>query len=388
MKTSVGKSIRKSVSKKKTGNLAPEEKWMMPIFVKYGLIAVAIIAVIAVGLVIYFNTAGSYVAKIDGEKISTEEFKFQLELKKQNMYYEVYRVDPSISEETFWATKIDGEDAVEVAKRITLDNLKSTKMTYKKAKDAKVELTGEEKEKINNYIQTYYIDIYGDGNKIKANKALKEQVGITIDTIRKFMIESYTATKFAQQEIGKITDEQANVETYYEKNPDWYKDAEYRDNGEEAVWARHILIKADESATQEEKDAARKKAGDIIEKLKAGEDFAALAKEYSEDEGSASRGGDYVFGKDASFYEEFKEAAFSLEPGKFTQTPVETEAGYHIIKVEEKYAKDEPVSLKCAKEYYEYGIEFVKYKLFNEKVDSWVNSAEYELNTSIYNSIR
>jgi hypothetical protein len=50
-------------------------------------------------------------------------------------------VDPSISEETFWATKIDGEDAVEVAKKLALDDLKSAKVTYKKAKDAKVELT-------------------------------------------------------------------------------------------------------------------------------------------------------------------------------------------------------------------------------------------------------
>jgi parvulin-like peptidyl-prolyl isomerase len=360
---------------------------MMPIFVKYGLIAVAIIVAAAVGLVVYFNATGNYVAKIDGEKISTEEFRFQLDMRKQNMYYEVYMVDPSISEETFWATKIDGEDAVEVAKKLALDDLKSAKVTYKKAKDAKVELTDDEKNTINDYIEKY-IDIYGDGNKIKANKALKEQYGITVDTVRKLMVENFIITKFMQQEVDKITDEQADVETHYEKNPDWYKEADYRVNGEEAVWARHILVKVDESATREEKDAARKKAGDIIEKLKAGEDFATLVKEYSEDEGSNSRGGDYVFGKDASFYEEFKDAAFSLEPGEFTQTPVETAAGYHIIKVEEKYAKDEPVGLKCAKEYYEYGTDFVKQKLYTKKVNDWVNSADYELNTAVYNSIK
>jgi parvulin-like peptidyl-prolyl isomerase len=382
--------LKKSDSGKKTGYKAQEEKWTMPIFVKYGLVVVAIIAAIAVGLVIYFNATGNYVAKIDGERISTEEFKLQLDSQKQIMYNEAYLVDPSISEETFWATKIGGEDAVEVAKKIALDKLKSAKVAYKKAKDAKVELTDSEKNYIDEYIKAYYIDVYGDGNKIKANKAYKEQYGITIDELKRLLIENFVTTKFMQQEISKITDEQADVETYYKKNPDWYKEteSELRYNGEEAVWARHILIKVDESATQEEKDAARKKAEDVIEKLKAGEDFAALVEEYSEDDGSNSRGGDYVFGKDASFYDEFKDAAFSLEPGSFTQTPVETGAGYHIIKVEEKYAKDEPVSLKCAKEYYEYGTEFVKYKLYDEKIDSWVNSAEYELNSSIYNSIR
>ncbi|MGE5614952.1 MAG: peptidylprolyl isomerase [Bacillota bacterium] len=380
--------MKKSVDQKNTGYKAQEEKWTMPIFAKYGLVAAAIVVAIAIGLVIYFNVTGSYVAKIDGEKISTEEFRFQLDIQKQNMYLDAYLVDPSISEETFWATKIGGEDAVEVAKKLTLDALKSAKVSYKKAKDAKVKLTADEIKAIDERIRTSYIDVYGDGNKIKANKAFKEQYGLTIDTLRKIMIENYTAAKFMQQEISKIPDEEAGVETYYEKNPDWFKEADYRYNGEEAVWARHILIKVDGSATQDEKDAARKKAEDIIEKLKAGEDFAALAKEYSEDEGSNSRGGDYVFGKDATFYSEFKDAAFSLEPGEFTQTPVETGAGYHIIKVEEKYAKDEPVSLKCAKEYYEYGTGFVKYKLYMEKVNNWVNSAEYELNTSVYGSIK
>lgn len=380
--------MKNSEKEKKTGYQAPEKKWMMPIFVKYGLIAVVIIAVIAVGLVIYFNTTGNYVAKIDGEKIGIDEFKFQFELQKQNMYYEAYMIDPSISEETFWATKIGGEDAIEVAKTITLDNIKSTKVTYKKAKDAKIGLTDDELKSIDDHIRTDYIDMYGGGNKIKANNAFKEQYGITIDAMRKLIIENYVITKFMQQEIGKITDEQADVETYYEKNPDWYKEADYRYNGEEAVWVRHILIKTGESATQEEKDAARKKAEDIIEKIKVGEDFAALVKEYSEDEGSSSRGGDYVFGKDASFLTEFKDAAFLLDPGGFTQTPVETEAGYHIIKVEEKYAKDEPVGLKCAKEYYEYGTGFIKYKLYNDKVISWVNGAGYDLNTTVYDSIR
>lgn len=91
---------------------------------------------------------------------------------------------------------------------------------------------------------------------------------------------------------------------------------------EEQVWARHILV-ADETL-----------ALAIVEKLKAGEDFATLAKENSTDTSSAPNGGDLGwFGKGA-MVPEFETAAFALEkPGDFTLTPVKSQFGYHIIQL-------------------------------------------------------
>jgi parvulin-like peptidyl-prolyl isomerase len=152
------------------------------------------------------------------------------------------------------------------------------------------------------------------------------------------------------------------------------------------VWVKHILIKAASTATQEEKDAAKKKAEDIIAQLKGGADFATLAKEKSED-GSSSWGGDYLFGK-GQMYTEFETAAFALSPGQITETPVLTDAGYHIIKLEEKYAKDEPASLRCAKEYNEYGTTFIKYKLYTQKMDEWSKNAKVKKNDAVYNSLK
>jgi parvulin-like peptidyl-prolyl isomerase len=160
-----------------------------------------------------------------------------------------------------------------------------------------------------------------------------------------------------------------------------------RIGGEEAVWARHIFFAFPQNATQADKDAAKKKAEDAIAQLKGGADFATLVKQLSEDPGSKDRGGDYMFGKSASFYTEFKDAAFALNPGQFTETPVLTGAGYHIIKLEEKYAKDQPVSLKCAKEYYEYGASFVKYKLYKQKLDGWIKAVDFKINQSVYDKI-
>lgn len=370
----------------RTSRQASEEK--MPIFVKYGLIAVAVIAVIVIGLVILLNM-DSTVATINGQKITASEFKYQLELQRQIMYSGAYSVDPTISEETFWATKIGGEDAGEVAKKKALDSLKDLKVQYVKAKEANITLTDQEKKSLDSYIQTSIIDVYGEGNKLKANKAFEAEYGFSIDVLRNAQIQSYIVQKYQYQEIGAIPDADADVDKYYSSNPEWYKeDTQLRTDAEEAVWARHILIgNFDANTTQEEKDTAKKTAEDLITQLKAGEDFIALAKEKSEDPGSADRGGDYMFGKTASFYQEFKDAAFALQPGKFTETPVETGAGYHIIKVEEKYAEGEPVSLKCAQEYYEYGTAFIKVKIYEQKLADWVKEADYKVNESVYRSI-
>jgi peptidyl-prolyl cis-trans isomerase C len=93
-------------------------------------------------------------------------------------------------------------------------------------------------------------------------------------------------------------------------------------SGEEEVHARHILV-----ATEDE-------AKKVIDELNKGGDFAALAKAHSTDSGAA-QGGDLGFFKKGDMVPEFSAAAFALKPGEFTQTPVKSQYGYHVIKVEE-----------------------------------------------------
>jgi len=379
----------KDRSTKTDGFQTSEEKRIVPGYVKYGLIAVAVVAVIVVGLLLFFNMAGGVVATVDGEKITSSEFKYFLLVQKQSMLSEAYRVDQNINEDTFWATKIGGEDANEVAKKKALDAATELKVQYAKAKAAKTSLTSEETANIDASIKTDIIDALGEGNKIKANKALEEQYGFSIDVFKQVMVQNYTVQKFVGQELQNIPDaEVSDVEAAYKKNPEWFKDeTQFRVNAEEAVWARHILFRLEESSTDEEKAAAKKKAEDLIVRLKAGEDFAALAKENSEDPGSADRGGDYLFGR-GQMHKEFEDVAFGLNPGQITETPVFTASGYHILKLEEKVAKDEPVSLKCAKEYYEYNKDFLKVQLYMDRVSEWVNSAKVVVNLSAYNSFK
>lgn len=95
------------------------------------------------------------------------------------------------------------------------------------------------------------------------------------------------------------------------------------------VSARHILV--------EDEDKAKA----LIEELKGGADFAELAKENSIDPGSAPRGGSLGFFGPGQMVPEFEQAAMALEPGSYTEAPVKSQFGYHIIKVDE--ARDTPL---------------------------------------------
>src|SRR2546422_11381152 len=102
----------------------------------------------------------------------------------------------------------------------------------------------------------------------------------------------------------------------------------------EQVRARHILIEAAADAGADEKAAARKKAEELLAKVKAGADFAALAKETSQDPGSGAKGGDLGLFPRGRMTPAFEEAAFALQAGGVSDV-VETPFGFHVIKVEE-----------------------------------------------------
>ncbi len=94
--------------------------------------------------------------------------------------------------------------------------------------------------------------------------------------------------------------------------------------GAEEVHARHILVPTEEEAKK------------VIAELKGGADFAKLAAKYSKEPGAAERGGDLGFFTANDMVPEFSAAAFALKPGSYSTTPVKTQFGWHVIKVEER----------------------------------------------------
>jgi peptidyl-prolyl cis-trans isomerase C len=151
-----------------------------------------------------------------------------------------------------------------------------------------------------------------------ANLRNDAREGIQIDTMLRTELAGATG----------VTAEQ--VTEFYEKNPSEFQQGE-------RVRASHILIGVAENADPAVKEQAHARAADVLKEVKAGKDFAALAKQYSNDPGSAPNGGDLGYFERGQMVGPFEQAAFSLAPTQ-TSDLVESRFGYHIIRVVDKQA--------------------------------------------------
>ncbi|MFD1773644.1 peptidylprolyl isomerase [Paenibacillus rhizophilus] len=153
--------------------------------------------------------------------------------------------------------------------------------------------------------------------------SLKEQ-GLTEDEIRSYMVRVLTVY---QDMLLKVTDDE--VKKQFEATKGDFTVASLR----------HVLIGfTDASKKERSKEDALKLAKEVKAKLDGGADFAAVAKEYSDDTGSKDKGGLYADTAIGTYVEEFKKAAQTL-PLNTISDPVETTYGYHIMKVESRTEK-------------------------------------------------
>lgn len=174
-------------------------------------------------------------------------------------------------------------------------------------------------ETIKYYYETYYKSQYKSfqeyltQNGVESEDELKENIRLTYK--RNKAVKDYVKSIITDKEIEKYYDEEIFGD----------------------ISASHILIKPeyDKNASDEEKKEAEKKAlkeaKEVIAKLKKGEDFAELAKEYSDDSSNSKSGGKLADFNHGQMVEAFEDAAKDLKVGSYTTTPVKTEFGYHII---------------------------------------------------------
>ncbi len=163
-----------------------------------------------------------------------------------------------------------------------------------------------------------------------------------------------------------VSDEEAKL--YYTAHPREF-------TSPERVKVRHILLEIPEGADEEAVKEIEKKAGEIKARIENGEDFEAVAKEMSQDEATAEKGGDLGFFARGTMNPELEKVAFSLEPG-IVSDPVRTSVGFHIIKTEEK----EPEKLLD----FELVKDKIKNKLVEEKARKKVSDDAYEFYEQVY----
>ncbi len=140
------------------------------------------------------------------------------------------------------------------------------------------------------------------------------------DLINAKTIEAEVAPKLA------VTDQ--DLDAFYKGNPEQFKEPE-------TVRASHILVGVAKDAAPAAKQAAKTEAEGLLKRVKAGEDFAALAKAHSKDSVSAAVGGDLNFFPKGQMVPPFDAAVFAMKPGEISNL-VETDFGYHIIKLTDR----------------------------------------------------
>jgi peptidyl-prolyl cis-trans isomerase D len=126
--------------------------------------------------------------------------------------------------------------------------------------------------------------------------------------------------------LDKVTIAEKEISDFYELNQESFKNPK-------KIKARHILLKVSPDASESEKTETKEKALSLLKRLQDGEDFAALAKKYSQDP-AASKGGDLGYFTRGQMVKPFEELAFSLKKGELGG-PVKTQFGWHIIRVDD-----------------------------------------------------
>jgi peptidyl-prolyl cis-trans isomerase C len=151
----------------------------------------------------------------------------------------------------------------------------------------------------------------------------------------------------------KTTISDAEIQAEYDKVKSQQSGTEYR--------ARHILV--------DNEDLAKA----LIQQLKNGAKFEDLAKKNSKDPGSGENGGDLDFAAPSAYVPEFSQAMMKLKKGEFTQEPVKTQFGWHIIKLEDTREKQFPPLADVKPQ--------VKQKILQERLDAFADNLKKSAKT-------
>ena len=233
------------------------------------------------------------VAVVDGQEIAKSDYDALIAQAKKS-YKNQKREFPAAGSQEFQTLR---NQAVQF--------LVQREQFEQKAEDLDVEVTDKQVDARLEQIKKQYFG----GDQKKFEKQLKEQ-GITEKQVRNDIRAQLVSEKIFAKVAGdaKVTDEE--IAAYYAKNKTQYSQPESRD-------VRHILVKT------------KKQADDLYTQLQNGANFAALAKQFSEDTGSKANGGKLTISKGQTVAP-FDQTAFLLKKNAISK-PVKTEFGYHII---------------------------------------------------------
>lgn len=293
-----------------------------------------------------------YVFKINGQKISMNEFSPYLTLQKKSMESELG--------ENVWDMLIKDAPAIETARDAAKQSLIDTVVKVQQAKARKLSLTKEEKEEIRTYVEQFAEDLVQFDITTEEFAKMNEDVAL----IDKLSVALYKEKDHSAHSHGKI-------------DINSYEKGEESPEGVTTFNSRHILFST-QGLTQEQEAQVKTKAQGVLNRILNGEDFAKLATQYTEDPGSKETGGLYENIERGMFVEEYEKAVLAIKAGEVYPELVKSSHGYHIIKSEGVTNPDGYLSLDMAGN--------VMLQELYEDAEKWVNEADIEVNEQRYNS--
>lgn len=150
----------------------------------------------------------------------------------------------------------------------------------------------------------------------------KQLYGVDLNLFKTIYTNTLTAQRYMDAKIDEVPVEEEELSAYYEENKATF----------DTYTVRHILISVEEDADEAVVEEKSKTAQEILDRVNNGEDFAALVKEFTEDDGSKETGGLYEVTENSNFVEEFKEWAMTHKAGE--TGIVKSQFGFHIMKHE------------------------------------------------------
>jgi len=213
-------------------------------------------------------------------------------------------------------------EKLKALRKQVLENLIVQKILLQKAREDSIEVDDSQVDQaLDNQVQQWI-------QQMGSKEAVEKYFGGSINKIKRQFRDDIKnrmlVDKLQQEKFQKIHISRTEVEHFYQTMKDSLP------KRGTSVNLSHILLTV--KPGKDAKEAAYEKISKILKQLKSGADFAELAKKYSEDPGSAPKGGDLGYVKRGDFVKEFEEAAFKLKPGQISGI-VETKFGYHIIQL-------------------------------------------------------
>lgn len=166
--------------------------------------------------------------------------------------------------------------------------------------------------------------------------------GLTEEKMKTALRKDLGVERLIQKEVTSLASvDESEVRRFFDENPDKMRTSD-------ELRVSHILVKVDPNASQPALDQARKKAESLRSRVVAGEDFAKLARENSDDPGSAALGGDLSWMGKGVMVPAFEEAAYALKPGEISPV-TKTQFGFHVLKLVDK-RPGEPLEFEQVKD--------------------------------------